>query len=227
LRANINDNGNKAKQRQQAIEALGAYAREGQLKPDISNLLNLIGEESDRGAVVLVGSAIEDALLKQIVRKLPDVSPSVAKSLVRSGGMLNGFANKITLAHAQGIIDDELVEMLRILKLMRNASAHSRLPIGFATPAMRNVMLLLFDDQTVEDIGESSDPLFLRFAFIVVSGYVFMRISGIAHSAAQEFSQGLLTSANHEAQLELAKIAASQKRRADRSELHGPPDRRD
>ncbi len=204
------------------MEALGAYAKEGQLKPDIRNLLNLIAEESDRGAVVIVGSAIEDALLKRIIRRLPGITPAGVKNLIRTGALLGNFANKITLAHAQGLIDEEIVEMLEVFKAMRNASAHSRLPIGFATPALRDVLLLLFHEDNAEELKDSTDPLFLRFAFVVVSGYVLMRISGISQEIAQEFAQGLLTRANHETQLELTKIAASQKRRTARS---AKPDR--
>lgn len=219
-----NDNGDKARERREAAEALRAYAKEGQLKPDIKNLLGLLSKESDRGAVVLMGSFIEDALFERIVKKLPDLDPPGIKNLIRSGGMLNGFANKITLAHAQGLIDDELVRMLEIIKLMRNASAHSRLPIGFATPALRDVMMSLFNDTNAEELRDSTDPLFLRFAFVVVSGYLFMRISGTSHHDAQASAQGMLTLASHELQLGLAKIVASQKTPTARSPKPDHPD---
>ena len=56
----MNEKGNKARHRRETEDALRAYAKVGQLKPDTKNLLNLIDDESDRGAVVIVGSIIED-----------------------------------------------------------------------------------------------------------------------------------------------------------------------
>jgi len=218
LAANTKHNdGDKARQRREAMEGLGAYAKEGQLKPDIKNLLNLIAEESDRGAVVIVGSVLEDALLERIIKKLPGLTPPNIKNLIRSGGLLSGFADKMTLAKAQDLIDEDVVGILELIKAMRNACAHSRLPIGFATPALRDVLLLLLHEENAEEIKASTDPLFLRFAFIVVAGYVLMRINGLSHDVAQDFVQGLLTRANHETQIELAKIAASQESRTKRT----------
>lgn len=109
---------------------------------------------------MIVGSILEDALLERIIRKLPGTTSPGVKNLIRSGGLLSSFANKMTLAHAQGLIDDEIVEMLEVFRAMRNASAHSRLPIGFATPALRDVLLLLFHEDNADELKGSTDPQF-------------------------------------------------------------------
>ena len=125
--------------RQAVLEALGSYQKRGRLSNDVAGMADLLADESDRGVVVILGSLIEDVLLERLLKSFIPLSAAQTKNLTRGGGLLSSFEDRITLAHALGIIDDELVEDLHTVKAMRNACAHSRLDIGFLTPELRNV----------------------------------------------------------------------------------------
>lgn len=72
------------------------------------------------------------------------------------------------MAHVLGIIDDDTVDDLKIIKAMRNACAHSRLEIRFATLELRNVLALFFHGDTADLVREIDHPKSLRIFFVTV-----------------------------------------------------------
>jgi hypothetical protein len=210
--------------RRETLASLSSYAKDGELNPELQNLFDLVDGESDRGAVVIIGSVLEDFLLNRILSKLRPLGASDVKNLIRSGGLVSTFADKVTLAHALDLIDDDLVEMLDVVKAMRNACAHSRRDIGFTNPVLQNALLLLFENRNVEELKGSTDRNFMRYAFVVSTGYLLLRLTGMEQAAADKMVQILVNSANRELQKELAKVSASQRKQTARSEKLDHPD---
>ena len=107
------------------------------------------------------------------------------KNLVRAGGLLSNFDDRINLAQALGLLDADMVDSLRSIKAMRNACAHCRRDIGFSTPEMREVLALFFQTESAEALRQSNNPFVLRTSFIALYLIVSAIIKGEAKSAAE------------------------------------------
>jgi hypothetical protein len=165
-----------AKTRKEILDALGAYQRKGALGVDSNVLIDAYMNETDRGLVVVLGSATEDVLLMRITDQFSPISRTVEKDLTRSGGALGTWAQQSVVALAMGIIDDDDANDLEVFKTMRNACAHSRQHIDFDTPELRDALgLLLKPEIAALPHGEECRSIF-RKMFLHVVSYLWGRI---------------------------------------------------
>lgn len=178
--------------RKVALEALGSYQKRGAISDDIGEMADLLVNESARGVVVILGSLIEDLLLERLMGSFVSLTDPQKKNLIRGGGLLGTFEHRITLAHTLGIIDQNLVEMLQVVKAMRNACAHSRLDIGFETPELHAVLALLFEGQAAKAVRESNHPMGLRMYYIVAFVFISDLIKGVPEDTAHSRTQMLI-----------------------------------
>jgi hypothetical protein len=90
-------------------------------------------ESNDRGATLLVTANCDLALTQAVYRvlKVPD---DLRRRLEEDGGPLNSFSQKILMGRALGIYGEVMHHNLDLLRHMRNAFAHSHVPITFETP---------------------------------------------------------------------------------------------
>ena len=149
---------------------LKAYYNTSYLDLDPQELARGLAKESDRSAVVISASLIEDHLLNRIRSKLRKMEEKEEKDLrlFISDGPFGSFGYRITVAYALEIIDAETMDHLLDIKEMRNACAHSARPIDFATPELVQVCKRLFDPSPGSYLKvQSEDPFILRQAFIV------------------------------------------------------------
>lgn len=204
--------------RQAILEALGSYQKRGRITIEVADMADLLVDESDRGVVVILGSLIEDVLLDRLMQSFVTLEPRQVKNLVRAGGVLSTFDHRINLAHALGVIDDEMVEMLQTVKAMRNACAHSRLDISFKTRELIDALALLFDEETAEAIQESTTEVGLRFMFVVAFVYISTILSGHSVEVATAKGQNLMDRLLIEANVEILKQKALREKRSRRRE---------
>lgn len=213
--------------RKEILEALGSYQKRGRTEPNIKRLSDILTDESDRGVVVILGSMVEDLLLERLLRHFVSLTPAQKKNLTRGGGLLNSFDHRITLAQSLGLIDQEMVEMLAVLKAMRNACAHSRLDINFTTPELRNALTLLWEGETVPAIETAKVEVFLRFMFVTAVVHTTMIIAGHSEAQAQERVDQMISMLQTEAASELAKLKASREKRTKRQAKRPPSSPKD
>lgn len=173
-----------AKNRTQVLEALGHYQKKGRLESKAQSLVRIWENETDRGIVVIMGSLLEDLLLQRILENFVKLTPTQAKNLTRSGGVLGSFSHMIDMAFALGVIDEGMVDMLKVIKAMRNASAHSRQSIAFDTPELSDALLLLLEIRDPEHF-QAVNVEFKRFIFIAVGAFIMDVISGLSKDDAQ------------------------------------------
>jgi hypothetical protein len=140
--------------RKDVLEALGSYQRRGSIPTDAAAIAELLKAESDRGKVIILPSFVEDALLERVLSKFGTLTNAQRKNLTRAGAPLNSFAAITSVAEAFGLLSDYEIEVLEVLKAMRNACAHSRLEINFDTPALQDATKLLLADFFVFDQDE-------------------------------------------------------------------------
>jgi len=92
-------------------------------------------ESNDRGAVLLV-TANADLALTQAIYRVLRASDALRQRLESDGGALNTFSQKIMMGRALSIYGEIMNHNLDLLRHLRNAFAHSHVPITFETPVI-------------------------------------------------------------------------------------------
>ena len=93
----------------------------------------------DRSFCLLLSSMLENSLDRAIDAWFGDQSPELRKSLYLQEGPLGTFSRKIIVATALQIVGLTTQENFRIIRHVRNAFAHAKIPITFNTPAVSAV----------------------------------------------------------------------------------------
>jgi DNA-binding MltR family transcriptional regulator len=115
--------------------------------PDPKVFLSELNGESDRAAVILASAQLDDLLANAIAMKMTeanDILIADVETIFRPSGPLGSFSARAEVANLFGIIENQTYEQLFILREMRNACAHSKHPITFKDPLLRNVAMHLF-----------------------------------------------------------------------------------
>lgn len=208
--------------REEMLAALSRYQKRGSVTYEVASMAQTLADESDRGVVVILGSLLEDLLLERLLERFVEMSNAERSNLTRAGGLLSNFDDRISLARALGMIDEEMTELLRVVKAMRNACAHSRLELTFETSELRDVLSLLFESENARDIRAGRNAVAMRIFFIVAFIYMSAKLRGETEEAAQLRSQRLMDTALVEAGAALVKhrqnLAQRRARRAANSE---------
>ena len=107
--------------------------------------LALLQSESDRGAVLVASSMIEEALKNLLMAKL--VPSSTKQDPLFNGGNapLGTFSSKIEMAYRLGLIRREWKELLYIFKNLRNDFAHNVEVNNFKIPKVRDRFVSLME----------------------------------------------------------------------------------
>ncbi|PSB85546.1 hypothetical protein C5F64_12240 [Photobacterium damselae subsp. damselae] len=114
--------------------------------------LALLQSESDRGAVLVASSMIEEALKNLLIAKL--VPSSTTQDPLFNGGNapLGTFSSKIEMAYRLELIRREWKELLNIFKKLRNDFAHNVEVSNFKIPKVRDQFISLMEkDQHLRD----------------------------------------------------------------------------
>lgn len=81
--------------------------------------------ESERGAILIGASKVEDYLYNLVLRILPIKTKKYTDRLLNYPGPLSSFSGKIELCFAFRVIDEEIYNALTTLRKIRNNAAHS------------------------------------------------------------------------------------------------------
>lgn len=84
-----------------------------------------ITNESERGAILIGGSKIDEYLEELVVQILPESNKSYQNRLLKYPGPLSSFSGKIELLYAFKYIDKRFYNSLNTLRKIRNEAAHS------------------------------------------------------------------------------------------------------
>lgn len=174
-----------AARRKGVLERLGSYQKYGHFSGDKIPLGHAFAHESDRAVVIICGALIEDMLTERVIRAMPS-GDEMRKDLTRPGAPLNSFAATTAIALAMGLIDEGTGELLEVLKAMRNACAHSRKDIDFATPELKEALKLLLGGDTLKLAESTNNRMGLRFLFINVISYLQNLVRGLTPRQASE-----------------------------------------
>jgi hypothetical protein len=150
------------------LKILKDYARErhGNEEDLRSAVLDMKGE-SDRGAIILSATSIEDILEIEIANRMPSLKSDdqLQKKIFEGDGPISSFSRKIDMAYALGIIDKQYHGIINLIREVRNACAHARRPISLARPELQGVCKVIISD-TINDLIDES-PQVLREALVI------------------------------------------------------------
>jgi DNA-binding MltR family transcriptional regulator len=88
-----------------------------------NSFMNEFINESDRAAVIL-GAAMVENLLGQILDKFLLSSTSTTDDLLEGDAPLATFSAKIKACHRLGLVDDQFIKLLNVFRRLRNGFAH-------------------------------------------------------------------------------------------------------
>lgn len=184
------------------------------------NLGDTVMRETDRGAVILLSTAIEDMLSRRIKHEMVPLNSDETARLFGADSVLGTFSAKIKMAQAMGYIDRETTKMCDLIREMRNACAHSGRHISFANEELSDVMRVAFsyisDEQEERSVYKEFDFLG-KLHFIWLVSYLMHVIRTGSKESAIEFVNRLVESAKASAQAEIEKQKASPKKHRVRS----------
>jgi hypothetical protein len=132
-----------ARGRTKILEAL-AQIGNSELRPeDILDFSKEVGAIDDnRGAAILLGTHLEGVLQFALINRLK-IKPKRWKDVFGYDAPMGTFDRKVRVAHAIGMITDETRSTLDVIRSVRNAFAHSLIPISFSTPEVADACSLL------------------------------------------------------------------------------------
>jgi hypothetical protein len=146
-------------------------------------------EKNDRGACILMATNVELALDFAIFRVL-DWDDKTRGRLVSEEGPAGTFSQKTHLGSALRIYGHDTHHNLEYIRLIRNAFAHSHVPIGFETKGIKDAVNLLKPISAIPPVavpanGEVQQPeltsrgIFKRTCAIITHNLMVWGTSGL------------------------------------------------
>jgi hypothetical protein len=99
----------------------------------------LSAQINDRGYCLLLASTLENLLDEAIVHRLAQMTGDLHDRLFELEGPAGSFSRKITLAQALGIFGQVTYRNFTLIRHIRNAFAHAKIPINFETKEVADV----------------------------------------------------------------------------------------
>jgi hypothetical protein len=139
---------------------------------NVDDVVRDLQDESDRGAIILAATGIEDMLEFEILKRLPNLEHDepTRKRMFEQDGQLSSFSKKIEMAYAMGIIDKDYRKKIDLVREIRNACAHARMPLSLAKSVLRIPCEVVISDM-LEDLIDH-EPATIRNAFVAKSAFI-------------------------------------------------------
>lgn len=104
---------------------------------EVKSIMDALRDESDLSAAIIASALLESALEKFLIGRMREKEPRLLGQLFENRGPLSDFNGKILCAVAFGVLSVPAGEHFQAIRHIRNAFAHSRVPISFETPQVR------------------------------------------------------------------------------------------
>jgi hypothetical protein len=136
-------------------EALRKLSRKFPAPPEIAQTLEALSHEPDRSAAIVGAGLLETALERLIIKSLKHSTPRLIGELFENRGPLSDFRSKIIAACAFGVISPNQAQEFHSIRFIRNAFAHSRMNVSFATKEIAKEM----DSSIMIDAMDRAGPI--------------------------------------------------------------------
>ena len=119
-----------------AKRTLRNLSREIPTDKDFARIDDEAEDVSDRHFALSFAIELENTLRYAITAVLPRKDRTIIDKMVEQDGVLGTFSRKIDLGYALGLYDAQRHKELHIIRNIRNAFAHTMIPIAFDTPEL-------------------------------------------------------------------------------------------
>lgn len=171
-----------------SVQSLKRYYNDRLAIPDDEELFAELQEANDRSVVITLTAFTEDALEFVIAKRLRRMTKEEYLHAFRFDGPFGSFSRKIEVAYLMEAIDKRLRNQLTDLRELRNACAHSKLPISFKTPAFASVAKRLLHPRGRFRAG-SDTPEDLRAAVQAECMFLFAVLTKGREAAEQQMAE--------------------------------------
>jgi DNA-binding MltR family transcriptional regulator len=183
---------------------------------NVKTVLEELTAATDRGTMIVGGSMLDEILALYIQSRLVD-NPKVINDLIRESGPIGTFSARINLAYGMGLLTEDQFADLHTIREMRNAAAHSSIPIGFDVDSIRDKAMCLRLFLRIPPISplpgkllnKAAAPLVAKSAFMLTCSITWYAISLLVRSSSHTTVSIIDTWDDTYAQELLARIAAS------------------
>jgi DNA-binding MltR family transcriptional regulator len=110
---------------------LRELSRRWPAKPEIDAVMDSLKDRDDLHTAIIAVSIVEATLEEIIVTRLHSRGKDLLRNLFENQGPLSDFNSKILIAQAFGIITPPMTNELNVMRKVRNAFAHARIPLSF------------------------------------------------------------------------------------------------
>lgn len=149
--------------------------------------------ETDRGSVILLSTAIEDALLNRIKTGMVALTSDESDRMFGPDAPLGSFSAKIKIAYALGLVDRDIVRLCDLLREMRNACAHSGRAISFQDDELADVLRVAWRQLSDERLEMSKEiPELRKLVFVWIVAWLTIAIRTGSKDKAYQAVNGLL-----------------------------------
>lgn len=121
--------------KKQDLKALSNLAPDSAYHAELNKEMSATG--NDRGYCLLVSSLLENAIDKVLTVQISHLSSKEREAFFDSHGPAGAFSRKIALLHAFYIVGNVTRRNLDIIRDIRNAFAHGKVPLTFETPQVK------------------------------------------------------------------------------------------
>lgn len=132
---------------------------------DLQEHVQHLHGESDRAMIILEAAYLEDAILEELMRRMPSLNSAERARIFDVQGPAGTMSARIWLAQGLGIINRQRRRQFETIKEMRNAAAHAQGPVSFDVPEIRDGTLSLLDLEHQPEFQDASRAE-LRAVFI-------------------------------------------------------------
>lgn len=143
--------------------------------------MEMMGDESDRGSVLVCAVILENTLEEMILAKLAPSASNSDELMGSSFSPLGSFASKIEIAYRLGLIRNDLRRSLVSLKKIRNDFAHASIKNGFENESTQQKIMNMVSynkavvDSIVEAVAkDKGDTEFNLENMIAITGWRFL-----------------------------------------------------
>ncbi|HKT14829.1 MAG TPA: hypothetical protein VJR87_05425 [Allosphingosinicella sp.] len=148
---------------------------------EVRTILDSLKKEGDRSVAIVASALLESTLEKFLIAHIRHRDSKLIGQLFENRGPLSDFNGKILIGVAFGVFSPAQGDHFQIIRHVRNAFAHSRVPISFETPqinkevqdfkalqAMKGVMAEWGDEGSIpENMRDLNLPTKSAFLLIV------------------------------------------------------------
>lgn len=112
-------------------DSLRKLSRKFPAPPEVEKILDSLRDEHDLQVAILASSLVEASLERLLLSKFKSRSSNLIGQIFNNRGPLSDFHSKILIAHAFHVITPAMADELHSIKAVRNAFAHTKIPLSF------------------------------------------------------------------------------------------------